>query len=1590
MARRETIIGWILLGFAGTAAWGLVCHDADWPLPTELPDMPPKECMARIDNGYTKVSAAVIAPNFIITARHWTDQVSKKLSLGDEDTANYILVEGREEPCSDIAVYKVKKLQWHDPQHPGDARNPQPQDYNDLKDAQFNRWVDIYTAEDELGKTSTIGSYGPQRIAIGDEVIAQANNPPILIDPGQLHWGRNIVSWASPIRLYMTFSPVGRGDYVQYEIYAGKWDSAAAWFIKDGQDWKLASFSSGPCEGPRLGRGEYANWIHDQIWLMSGIAPAAKAAKNPSPAVDSSATEYPLLLLTWEPGEGAVQHDVYLGAGSRSVEAADRYSQGLFKGTSALNIFKAEGLEPAQKYYWRVDEVDSDGHVTKGLVWWFTYTPHRVQNTRTGNWYCFIQDAMDSADAGDEIEVKEGLYPEILRFYDAHGYKAVKVRSTHPCNWDVVKATRIFGGAIFMGSRGQVEAEISGFSIALKKFKSILISDSSPTIARCIIEGDDETTSDDVAIHVYGDSMPTIVNSFICYSFIGLYFDGANSGGIVRNNTIVHNDYGIASGDDCTAALISNCIVWGNGSDPNCNLVGVFDGVEYSCIGGWPCEQGKTDANGNFDSVPRFVNEDVGDFHLTVNSPCINAGGPADNLWPDDMDIDGQPRVMGGAIDVGADEVALQVQSHAEQFSDDRANGGFDLSNKAIMFIPVDDGMSYAACLREISRLPTDPAWGKELMLSDDTYSLVSLTDQKTVSIYGSRFSSFYVGSNGYVTFSEGDHSAYSRSLSCHFDTRRISCLFGDFDPSVSGMVGWQQLTDCVVVTWQDIPEFGRSNSNTFQVEMYFDGRIQLAWLAVAATEGIVGLSEGLGLPADFQQADFSDYPGCRVGPPAISGYVRTDGGSGLSGVTLIFSPDQVGGGGSTTTDSRGYYSKTVPYGSSGVVTPGLTGYTFSPPSRSYTNVTSDMSHEHYMALANWLPDYFTEQFSSGADAFDLSNKAIMFIPTSDGTSYAACLREIGQLPTDPVWGTPLILSDDSYKLVSLAEQNTVSIYGSSFPSFYVGSNGYITFYGGDYDCGESFSNHFNAKRISCLFNDFDPSAGGMVTWQQLADRVVVTWQDIAELDRSNSSTFQVEMYFDGRIQLAWLEVESKEGLVGLSGGLGLPANFQETDFLQYPQCQWESPIISGYVRTYGGYGIGGVILTFSNGGGSSITDSNGYYSNTVWYGWSGVVTPGLTGYTFSPPSRSYTNVTLDVSREHYMALANWLPDYFAEQFSSGADAFDLSNKAIMFIPAIDGASYGACLREISRLPTDPIQGTRLILGDDTCALISLTDQKTVSIYGSSFPCFYAGSNGYITFSEGDYDCGESFSDHFNAKRISCLFNDFDPSAGGAVTWQQLSNRVVVTWQDIPELGRISSNTFQVEMYFDGRIQLAWLQVESQEGLVGLSEGLGLPTDFQETNLSAYPACKMEPPDICGYIWTFSGSGIAGVTLTFSNGGGSATTDNSGYYSKMVSSAWSGVVTPSRSGYTFSPPSMSYPAVTSDLSDQNYVGFAVWGDFDADNDVDLADFAMFAERWRRTDSSFRYGGGGADFTDDTYVDFNDLKKLAGNWLASVQ
>ena len=73
---------------------------------------------------------------------------------------------------------------------------------------------------------------------------------------------------------------------------------------------------------------------------------------------------------------------------------------------------------------------------------------------------------------------------------------------------------------------------------------------------------------------------------------------------------------------------------------------------------------------------------------------------------------------------------------------------------------------------------------------------------------------------------------------------------------------------------------------------------------------------------------------------------------------------------------------------------------------------------------------------------------------------------------------------------------------------------------------------------------------------------------------------------------------------------------------------------ISGKI-TAGGSALSDVNLT----GLGVATDANGFYTASVDYGFSGVVTLTKAGYTFDPNSRSYTNVTADVADQNYSAF---------------------------------------------------------------------------------------------------------------------------------------------------------------------------------------------------------------------------------------------------------------------------------------------------------------------------------------------------------------
>jgi hypothetical protein len=208
-------------------------------------------------------------------------------------------------------------------------------------------------------------------------------------------------------------------------------------------------------------------------------------------------------------------------------------------------------------------------------------------------------------------------------------------------------------------------------------------------------------------------------------------------------------------------------------------------------------------------------------------------------------------------------------------------------------------------------------------------------------------------------------------------------------------------------------------------------------------------------------------------------------------------------------------------------------------------------------------------------------------------------------------------------------------------------------------------------------------------------------------------------------------------------------------------------------------------------------------------------------------------------------------PDFFTELFDQGNN--DLDFKTITFIPDSTSDFYRACTEPASQFPTDPSTGTLISLGDDNAVLVTLGSGAQVKLYGTAYSNFYVGSNGYVTFGGSDNAYDETFASHFGKKRISMLFDDLNPTVVGAtVRRQQFADRAVITYQNMPEFNTTDINNFQLEMYFDGRIAITYLNIAAVDGLAGLSAGTGVPSGFIESDLSAYGPCHCPDADSDG------------------------------------------------------------------------------------------------------------------------------------------
>jgi len=74
--------------------------------------------------------------------------------------------------------------------------------------------------------------------------------------------------------------------------------------------------------------------------------------------------------LTWQAGDDAAEHDVYFGADQEAVSSADATdTTGVYRGRQAgTSHVPTDEFVWGQNYYWRIDELNRDGSITKGGI----------------------------------------------------------------------------------------------------------------------------------------------------------------------------------------------------------------------------------------------------------------------------------------------------------------------------------------------------------------------------------------------------------------------------------------------------------------------------------------------------------------------------------------------------------------------------------------------------------------------------------------------------------------------------------------------------------------------------------------------------------------------------------------------------------------------------------------------------------------------------------------------------------------------------------------------------------------------------------------------------------------------------------------------------------------------------------------------------------------------------------------------------------------------------------------------------------------------------------------------------------------------
>jgi Ca2+-binding RTX toxin-like protein len=277
---------------------------------------------------------------------------------------------------------------------------------------------------------------------------------------------------------------------------------------------------------------------------------------------------------------------------------------------------------------------------------------------------CSLQVAVESAAANDEVIVNPGDYNEGANELDIPSTVDVHGASDQPF-------PRILSSADQRAVFANAGTTLSAIQIEHTGTFEGLRLGSGALAERVLVQTTGAT----------GCAMGTAtIRDSVCWTTIG---GGSgkgvllSQGGAVTLTATLRNVTAAATGFDGDALLISasgggnltidakNVIAFGTGADARASTDSAatatvtlessnFDTQEEFGTGATVTDPG---TGTNQTAAPLFVNAAIGDFHQLAGSPTIDAGAAVDMMGT--ADLDGDPRTVGAAPDIGADEFVL-------------------------------------------------------------------------------------------------------------------------------------------------------------------------------------------------------------------------------------------------------------------------------------------------------------------------------------------------------------------------------------------------------------------------------------------------------------------------------------------------------------------------------------------------------------------------------------------------------------------------------------------------------------------------------------------------------------------------------------------------------------------------------------------------------------------------------------------------------------------------------------------------------------------------------------------------------------------